>query len=56
MLEMIIFAVTFVVAQVLAGFVMMELILSKGYMKRYFKKIMKMSIDIAQELEDEEEL
>jgi hypothetical protein len=56
MLEMIIFAVTFVVAQMLGGFIAMELMMSKGFMKRYYKKVMKMAIDITQELEDEEEL
>lgn len=46
MMEMIIFAITFVVAQVVAGLIMVKFVMSK----RFIKYVAKMSLTITEEL------
>lgn len=53
MMEVIVFAVVLVVSQVLAGFAVMHIMMSKGFMKYYTKKMMKMMEEIQEEMLDE---
>lgn len=57
MLEMIVFAVTLVVAQCVAGFVMLRLTMNKKFIKKYVKMATETSMELAEELlgEDEDE-
>lgn len=52
MLEVIVFAVVLVVAQMLAGFAMMHIMFSKGFMKYYSKKMMEIMEGVQEEMEE----
>lgn len=49
MMEIIVFAITLVVAQMAAGLIIMKIFMSK----KYIKKVAKMSLEISQELTEE---
>lgn len=51
MLEVVVFAVVLVVSQVLAGFAIMHIMFSKGFIKYYSKKMMTVMEDIQEEME-----
>lgn len=51
MLEIIVFAVVLVAAQVLAGFAVMHIMFSKGFMKYYMKKVMEIMEYSQEEME-----
>lgn len=56
--NMILFAFILVTMQLLGGFIAMKLMMTKWFLKRYTKKVMEVSNDIAEELmrdEDSEE-
>lgn len=57
MLEMIVFAITLVVAQLVGGFVMYEIMMARfmnpKYLKKMSKKIIKVSNELVEEMEDE---
>ena len=52
MLEIIVFAVALVVAQVTAGIIMMKLMLNKGFLKKYSKLVMEISNEIVEEMDE----
>lgn len=58
MMEMVVFAITLVVAQLLAGIVLLAVFMNRNFIKFYYKRIVRMMKDveeiIAEELEDEE--
>lgn len=54
MLEMVVFAVTFVVAQALTGLIVMRLFMSKWFIKKYVKMAYKTSMELTTELLEEE--
>lgn len=49
MLEMVVFAITLVVAQSLAGLIIMKVFMNKRFIKKYAK----MTAKVAKEIEDE---
>lgn len=57
MLEIIVFAVTLVVAQLVSGFIMYEIMMArcmnKNYLKKMSKKILDVSTELAKEMEDD---
>lgn len=57
MLEIIVFAVTLVVAQIIGGVIMYEIMMARfmspKYLKKMSKKILEVSTDLAKEMEDE---
>lgn len=53
MLEVIVFAVVLVAAQMLGGFAMMHIMFSRGFMKYYTKKMTKMVEEIQEEMMEE---
>lgn len=57
MLEVIVFAVTLVVAQIIGGLIMYEIMMARmmspNYLKKMSKKIMDVSFELAKEMEDE---
>lgn len=56
MLEAIVFAITLVVAQTLAGLVITRLIMSKAFIKRYYKWVLETMNELTNmELGEEEE-
>lgn len=52
MLEIIVFAVVFVAAQVLAGFVIMNIVMSEKFIKYYTKMMFKVMSDLEKEFEN----
>ena len=52
MLEVIVFAVVLVAAQIVGGFVIMNLMMSEKFMKYYTKKMMKLMKDLEEDLDD----
>lgn len=50
MMEMIVFAITLVVAQTVAGFVVMRLVMTKAFFMKYFK----MSMELMKEIQEME--
>lgn len=57
MMEMVVFAVTLVVAQVLAGIALLAVFMNRSFIKFYYKRIIRMMKDvedIVEEMEDEE--
>ena len=56
MLEMIVFAITLVVVQILGYFIIMEIVLSKGFIKKFAKKYMNLVDELTEEMfkKDEE--
>lgn len=52
MMNMIVFAVTFVVAQTVAGLILVKLFMSKGFLKKYSKLIVEIGEEIAEEMND----
>ena len=57
MLEIIVFAVTLVFAQLVGGFIMYEImmarVMSPKYLKKMSKKVLEVSMELAKEMEDE---
>lgn len=57
MLEIIVFAVTLVVAQLIGGYIMYEImmarIMSPKYLKKMSKKVFDVSMELAKEMEEE---
>ena len=57
MLEIIVFAVTLVVAQLVGGFIMYEIMMARfmspNYLKKMSKKILVVSNELVKEMEDE---
>ena len=51
MMEMVVFAITLVVAQLLAGIVLLAVFMNRNFIKFYYKRIVRMMKDV---LEDEE--
>ena len=49
MMEMIVFAITLVVAQAVAGIIIMKVCMSKRFIKKYYDLIMELSEEIAEE-------
>lgn len=54
MLEMIVFAIVFVVAQSVVGLIGIKYIMSEKFMMKYSKMTMKISKEIAKELMEED--
>ena len=55
MLEMIVFAVTLVVAQCVGGYIMQKIMMKQLMNKEYLKKMSKMTYEVAMELQEEME-
>lgn len=55
MLEVIVFAVTLVVAQFVSTLIMLKYVMKKFMNKQFIKEYTKMGIDVAQELTEEME-
>lgn len=55
MLEVIVFAITLVVAQLVGGFIMYEIMMARFMNVKYLKKISKKFIDVSNELVEEME-
>lgn len=57
MLEIIVFAVTLVVAQLVGGFIMYEIMMArfmnKNYLKKMSKKVYDVSMELVKEMEDD---
>lgn len=57
MLEMIVFAVTLVVAQLVGGYIMYEILMARlmspKYLKKMSKKVLDVSMELAKEMEEE---
>lgn len=57
MLEIIVFAVTLVVAQLVGGFIMYEIMMARimnaDYLKKMYKKMFKVMEELNEEMEDE---
>lgn len=51
MLEMVIFAITFVVAQTVASFVIMKLFMSKAFLKKMVKTYAELANEVVEELD-----
>lgn len=54
MLEVVVFGVAVVVAQIVAGFAMLKLFTSKAFLKRYTKKYFKLIAELEEEIEEME--
>lgn len=58
MLEMIVFAVTLVVAQFVGGFIMYEIMMARimnpNYLKKTYKKMFNTMMELYEEMEDED--
>ena len=52
MIEMAVFAVTFVVAQLVAGLILFKLFTSEKFIREYVKLSAKMANEVAEEMED----
>lgn len=52
MLEIIVFAVVLVAAQIIGGFVIMNLMMSEKFLKYYTKKMIKLMKDFNEEFDD----
>lgn len=52
MIEVVVFAVTFVVAQLVAGLFLFKLFTSEKFIRRYVKLSAKITNEIAKEMED----
>lgn len=55
MMEMVVFAITLVTAQLIAGIAMMAVFMSKPFIKYYYKKIIRLVKDIEEMVEEMEE-
>lgn len=55
MLEMIVFAITLVVAQLVGGYIMYKIMMKQLMNKEYLKKMSKMTYEVAMELQEEME-
>lgn len=55
MLEMIVFAVTLVVAQLVGGYIMYKFMMKQLMNKEYIKKTSKMMAEVAMEIQEEME-
>lgn len=55
MLEVIVFAITLVVAQLVGGFIMYEIMMARFMNVKYLKKMSKKIIDVSNELVEEME-
>ena len=55
MLEMIVFAVTLVIAQTVSGFIMTHVMMKKFMSKDFIKKYTKMGVEVAEEIAEEME-
>jgi len=55
MLEMIVLGLTIVIAQIVAGVVMMKVFMSKRFLKKYTKTIMELSNEVIADLIEESE-
>lgn len=53
MMEVIVFALTLVAAQIVGGFIAMRLIMNKKFVKKFATDYAKLTVEIAQELEEE---
>lgn len=53
MLDMLMFAVIFTVVQVIGGFIVFGLMMSKPFMKMFTKKYVSLAKDLMTEIEDE---
>lgn len=52
MLEMIVLGLTIVIAQIVAGVIMMKVFMSERFIKRMTKKYIKLMVTIEQDVED----
>jgi hypothetical protein len=52
MLEMLMFAVIFTVVQVIGGFIVMGLMMSKPFMKMFIKKYTSLAKDLMEEMDE----
>ena len=55
MLEMVVFAVTLVVAQCVGGYIMYKIMMHQLMNKEYLKKMSKMTYEVAMEIQEEME-
>lgn len=55
MLEMIVLGLTIVIAQIIAGVIMMKVFMSKRFLKKYTKTIMDLSNEVVADLIEESE-
>lgn len=55
MLEMIVFAITLVVAQLIGGYIMYEIMMARFMSPKYLKKMSKKIVDVSNELVKEME-
>ena len=55
MLEIIVFAVTLVVSQIVGGYIMYKIMMHQIMNKNYLKKMTKMTYEVAMELQEEME-
>jgi hypothetical protein len=55
MLEMVVFAVTLVVAQLVGGYIMMQIVVKQFMNKEFIKKYTKMGMEVGKELVEEME-
>lgn len=55
MLEMIVLGLTIVIAQIIAGVIMMKVFMSKRFLKKYTKTIMELSNEVIADLIEESE-
>ena len=53
MIEVVVFAVTFVVAQLVAGLILFKLFMSEKFIRKYSSYLRKVTNEIAEEMEDE---
>lgn len=56
MLEVVVFGIVVVVAQIVAGFAMLKLFTSKAFLKRYTKKYMNLIAELEEDMAEEMEL
>lgn len=52
MLEVIVFAVVLVAAQIIGGFAIMSLMMNEKFIKHYTKKMFKVMVDLNEELDE----
>lgn len=55
MMEMIVLGLTIVIAQIVAGVIMMKVFMSKRFLKKYTKIVMDLSNEVVAELIEESE-
>lgn len=55
MLEMIVFAVTLVIAQAVGGYIMVKIMMKQFMTKEFIKNYSKMGLEVAQEIQSEME-